>query len=119
MTNKKLEEYLKLDKSIKEAEAKKEKLKNYVQRFLKRCRKWGIKVPNFGYSECSRFEFVDDLLYKWVAFQVSEEELLYLTKKSINLERLQELVEQGRIDSTKIPPECYTKLDYQMIRIRK
>lgn len=114
----KLDQYLKLDKEIKAAETQKEALKSYVQRLLRRCRKWGIKVPYFAYTEATRFEFIDEKLYNWVASKVTAEQLEYLTKRSISLEKLEQYTLDGTIDSTLIPEECYIKTTYGTVRVK-
>lgn len=117
MPSEKLQKYIEIDKTIKTAEKEKEKQKPYIVKLLSRCKSMGVKTSNISYIEAERFSFNEEKLYRWVTTQVDKKTLKTLTKQTIDLEKLQEAYLDGKIDSTKMPAECYTSTKYLTIRI--
>jgi len=116
----KLQEYIDADKTIKAAEKIKEKHKFYVTKLLRRCKRMGIDVKEVTYSEASRFEFIEDKLYEWVASKVTEQQLEDMVdiKRTINMEKLKEFYLAGIINTLDIPPECYKETRYSVLRVK-
>ena len=115
-----LKEFIKADKAIKHNEAIKKANKDYVVELIKRCDRLGVTVPGVTFSEASRFEFIDEEVYKWVESKVSLEILEGLTdvKKTINLERLKEAYLNGLIDTVEMDSSCYREVKYNVVRVK-
>ncbi len=118
MPSKKLQQYIAADKACKEAEAEREKLKAYVQKLLRRCKKMGVKVPQVSFSMAERFTFLEDQLYEWAQDTLPAEDFLSITKNIVDMEKLEELVMDGKINSYEIPETCYTRTHYYTTRVK-
>lgn len=117
MPSKKLEQYLAADRKIKKATQEKEAVRKHVEKLLRRCRKMGVEIEAVTYREKERFSFNDEELYKWVSSQVDSDTLEELTKKIIDLDKLQEAYLDKKIDTTKMPDSCYSVVRYPEIRV--
>lgn len=114
---KELKEYVVLDKQIKDAESNKKNLREKVGKFLRRCRKAGVDVPGVSYSEEERYNFNEDQLFEWVKTQLDEKDLSYVTRKTIDLEKLHEVHLAGKINTEDLPEYCYTITKYFTIKV--
>lgn len=117
MPSTKLEQYINADKEVKTATKKKEAVKEYVQKLLKRCKSLGVKVPGVTFFIGEKFSFDDQALYDWVSTQVDQDTLEIMTVKTINLEKLQEFSLEGKIITQAMPDICYKKTLTPTIRI--
>jgi hypothetical protein len=118
MPSKKLSSFIEADRQVKEGEKSKESLKPYITKLLKRAQRLGIKINRVSFSENERFKFDDDALYIWLSEQISPDVLEGVTRKTVDLEKLEELYLTGVADPTLIPESCYTSTRYIVIKIK-
>jgi hypothetical protein len=117
MASVRLKKYIEGDRKEKEGKAIKGKERGYVEKLLKRCKRLGVEISGVSISEGSRFNVNEDALFTWVKSQVSAEELEDLTKRTIDLERLQEFVILGKLDTLKAPLEAFSETKFNTVRI--
>ena len=115
----KLKKYIEAEKQVKAGEKVKKSLRSSIIEILKRAKRFGIETDKVVYSERNRFELIEDEVYKWVASRVSPEVLEEITeiKKSINLEKLNEVYLNGGIDTLAMPSTCYKETKYSVITV--
>ena len=117
MPSKKLKEYIAADSKEKAAVKEKSGLRDYAIKLLTRCKRLGLDVEGVSCKEEERFKFSEDKLYEWAATQLDKETLEYITKRTVDLEKLQEIALEGKIDTTKAPESVYAITKYSVIRI--
>lgn len=114
---KRLLDYIDADQLEKEATSIKKGLRERVGKLLRRCRNQGIELDGISYEPCERYKFNEDLLFEWVAKNVDEKTLESLTKKTIDLDKLKELVLDGKIDTSKLDRDTYSITEYYKITV--
>lgn len=120
MIPKQLEEYIEASKKAKEAEAIMDRNKKYVQKFLRRCKRWNIKLPvKANLIKNERFEFNGDNVLEWLKDHVNARIFERVTKTVVDLEQLNEVYLDGLIDTTEMPTDCYSSKTYYSVRIGK
>lgn len=113
----KLLQYIEADKKEKVASDIKKGLRNYIGKLMRRCQRQGIEVPGVTYSPQERYKFNDELLVEWIKSQVDEETFNYVTKKTVDMDRLHELYLSGKIDTSKLSEDVYSITTYFTIRV--
>lgn len=108
MSSERLNRYIAADKKYKEAEIEKKAERVYVEKLLKRCSSLGVSIPGVSYYESERFTFDDNKLFEYISGVVSKEDLEFTTRKTIDMEKLEVLILDGKVIGTDIPKDCYT-----------
>lgn len=113
----KLAQYVEADSQEKAASSIKKSLRDYLGKLLRRCRRQGIDIEGVEYEPCERYTFNEELLYEWVKENVDSETLEFLTKKTIDLDRLHDLSISGKIDTSKLSEDTYKITKYFKITV--
>lgn len=109
--------YIEADKTEKMAGSIKKTLRERIGKLLRRCRRQEIEIDGISYEPCERYSFKEEQLYEWVKSNVDNETLDYLTKKTIDLDKLHELAVDGKIDTSKLGEDTYSVKPYFKITV--
>jgi len=140
MPSKRLKTFIEADKLEKEGKKLKAENRDYVDRLLKKAKGLGVFLRGVSFQERETVKIDDIQLYVWVEQQCmipildEQGELQYgchgdviadfdqakwdsLTKVVIDEEKLEQAVEEGLIDLSKLPESCYTRSTSRVVTI--